>query len=789
MSLMLVLTISMQAQNLPLEAKITEDGRLVFGSDPVAGLYDPTMVNKLEITLEEDNWFELMESTGNGPNAMPGQTLIARLTFNDDIVLDSVFVSIKGQTSDFQNNSEKKSFSIQIDDLKDQDLLGYDNLNLNCGFQDHSSMREVLFGNVSRGFTTGLKGSFVDLYFNGEYWGPYGNIQQLEGRYINEWFTNNDGTRWRALRTSGGGGGPGGPGGPGGAFGTGVSSLNYHGQDTSEYTEYYTLKKTNKADPWSDLVRVCDALNNSDIQDLYDNLIDILDIDHTLWFLAQEMIFADDDSYINKGGMDYYVYWDESTDRLMPMEVDANSVMADNHLFWSPFYNENDSRFPLLNRLLQNSEVRQRYLAHMRTILKQHFIEDELHSQIDAFASLLDQRVQDDPKKLYSHTQFINGVNTLKNWVSSRIDYFESHDEIMRDALEIQSLTMESAQGINQAPLANQEAIVSCQIIEPAMQVWLYYGLGLDGKFERVEMFDNGMDSDVAANDGVYTAFIPAFNAGSYVRYYVEAIKNDGFGTASYYPEGAEHDVFIYQVEADIDEPGDLVINEFMASNSDYVSDLAGEFDDWIELYNNSNELIDLTGFFLSDDFSNVDKWAFPENTIIDGDSYLIVWADEDDDQASNDELHANFKLDADGEILILSNDQGDIIDLIEFGEQVTDLSSSRIPNGTGSFEIKAATFMANNEGSSSTDDNATNSFKVHPNPASNHIHLLINGHTENVSHFQIIDMSGRIVIDGEIASDLETINISDLQAGLYFISLANVHKETKSRSKFSVIR
>ena len=96
---------------------------------------------------------------------------------------------------------------------------------------------------------------------------------------------------------------------------------------------------------------------------------------------------------------------------------------------------------------------------------------------------------------------------------------------------------------------------------------------------------------------------------------------------------------------------------------------------------------------------------------------------------------------------------------------------------------------MANNEGSSSTDDNATNSFKVHPNPASNHIHLLINGHTEYVSHFQIIDMSGRIVIDGEIASDLETINISDLQAGLYFISLANVHKETKSRSKFSVIR
>ena len=201
--------------NLPTEVKITQDGRLQYGGNPTEGFYNTGEVNKLEITLTEPNWFQLLDGSG-GPGGNAGQTLIGTLTFNDTLVLDSVLVSIKGQTSDNQNNSEKKSFKIEIDELKDQDLLGYDNLNLNCAFQDHSSMREVLYYDISRSFAPALKGSFVDLYINGQSWGPYNNIQQIEGVYIKEWFTDNDGTRWRAVSPNGFGG-PGGPG--GGGFG------------------------------------------------------------------------------------------------------------------------------------------------------------------------------------------------------------------------------------------------------------------------------------------------------------------------------------------------------------------------------------------------------------------------------------------------------------------------------------------------------------------------------------------------------------------------------------------
>ena len=176
---LILFTGNISAQDLPSEVNLTSDNRLIYGGNPTEGLYNTEDVHKLEITLTESNWFQLLDGT-SGPFGNPGQSLVGVLTFNDTLVLDSVLVSIKGQTSDFQNNSEKKSFKIEIDELKDQDLMGYDNLNLNCGFQDRSSMREVLYYDVSRSFTPSLKGAFVDLYINGQYWGPYSNIQQID---------------------------------------------------------------------------------------------------------------------------------------------------------------------------------------------------------------------------------------------------------------------------------------------------------------------------------------------------------------------------------------------------------------------------------------------------------------------------------------------------------------------------------------------------------------------------------------------------------------------------------
>ena len=778
--------------NLPAEVKITAEGILQHGGHQVEGLYDINQVNKLEITLEEANWFELMDGVnGPGPGGDDdGELLIGTLTYNDELVLDSVLVGIKGQTSDFRNNTEKKSFKIGIDDLKNQDLFGYDNLNLNCAFDDHSSMREVLYYDISRSFAPALKGAFVDLYINGEYWGPYNNIQQLEGSYIKEWFTNNEGTRWRALNSAPtSGGGPGGPGGQDPArFGAGVSSLNYNGPDTTDYNMNYSLKKTNKDNPWEDLIQVCDVLNNTPIDELYETLNPILDIDRTLWILAQEIVFSDDDGYFFKGGMDYYVYWDQATGRLMPLEVDGNSVMADNHLNWSPFYREDDERFPLLNRLLQNPEVRQRYLAHLRTVLAEYFVEEKVHQRISDLAELIDQKVQDDPKKIYSYTEFVNGQEALKDFVTDRIAILNSDLELAQEGITITQVDRVTSDGTEEVR-SGEEVFVTAQTAVAAHSVKLYYATGLDGAYNRIEMFDDGLHHDGEADDQVYGATIPAGFTGSYMRYYVEAIKDDAARTASYFPSGAEHQVFIYQV-AGFPVEEEVVINEFMASNSRTAADATGAFADWVELYNKGNETIDLTGYHLSDDNLQLDKWTFPPNTTLEPDGYLIIWADGDIDQTTEEELHTNFKLSAGGEMVVLANAAQQIVDEVAYPEQMMDTTYARIPNGIGEFLFRTATFDMNNDGSLSevSELPTPTDLILFPNPSDQWLNIL--SPQFSATSLTIYDVTGRIyrsVPLSHTTGDI-SISISELEPGIYFVHMINDFGQ-QALGKFAINR
>jgi len=139
-----------------------------------------------------------------------------------------------------------------------------------------------------------------------------------------------------------------------------------------------------------------------------------------------------------------------------------------------------------------------------------------------------------------------------------------------------------------------------------------------------------------------------------------------------------------------------IKINEFLASNDATNSDESGEFDDWLELYNPSEEALDCSGLYLTDDFSNLTKWQFPEiGSVIEPGGYLLVWCDEQPDQG---DLHSNFKLGAAGEELALVNHNGtSIIDSISFGLQLMDISYGRFPDGDNQWASMAPTPNSSN--------------------------------------------------------------------------------------------
>ncbi|MFZ1255944.1 MAG: CotH kinase family protein [Saprospiraceae bacterium] len=761
--LLLLICNSVKAQKLPSEVQFSTDGkRLITGISEVAGLYNTEKLRRVDLIFDQpDYWTQLTN------NYQSKKDIVASLII-DGVTYPNVGVRFKGQTSYSRVTSQKKSFNVTMDFLDpEQDLKGYQTLNFNNAFEDNSCTREVLYENITRPFCPSLKANFIHLYINGQDWGLYPNVQALDGAYIKEWFLSNDGTRWRCERTTGGMGG----------FGAGTSTLNYLGDDTSSYKPHYTLKHTTVDNPWADLARVTKVLNTVPLAQLEDSLNKVFDIDRALWFLAKEILFGDDDSYVNKGGMDYYAIYQKDVERLIPLEYDANSVMKGQTTNWSIFLKEADVKFPLTNRLFAVPALRQRYLAHVRSLFNATLDSTYFTNYINTFYNHIDSVVTSDPKKFMTYSAFQAEKNVLINWMRSRRTFVLNNTEFKQIGATISDVQFLTNGVPFKTPDETQEVTIQATISGniAAKQVNLYFAPGYDGYFNKIVMYDDGNHNDNQAKDGIYAASIPAYPNGNFIRYYIESIANNTAGTTKYSPEGAEHDVYIYQVELKNSSATEIVINEFMASNSTTMADQDGEFDDWIELYNNSNKEIDISNWILTDNPTNLDKYRFPYGTNLIPDSYLIIWADENGKQTG---YHANFKLSASGEEIILLDSLAQQVDKVSFGAQLTDKGYARKPNGSGSFIVQAPTFNKNNDLIITNYQFENSSITIVPNPASKWIQI----HTpfEDSTPFSIYNLIGNKVLEGNYINK-NLIDVSLLSTGLYVIKI-----ESKS-SKFII--
>ena len=119
-----------------------------------------------------------------------------------------------------------------------------------------------------------------------------------------------------------------------------------------------------------------------------------------------------------------------------------------------------------------------------------------------------------------------------------------------------------------------------------------------------------------------------------------------------------------------------IVMNELCADNQTLIVDEEGAFEDWIELYNPTEETVDLEGWGLSDDLV-VGVWRFASSVSIAPGEHLVIWADDDEG-----ELHADFKLAREGETLWLIDPEGYVADQTTYEEHATDTSWGRRGDG-----------------------------------------------------------------------------------------------------------
>lgn len=167
-----------------------------------------------------------------------------------------------------------------------------------------------------------------------------------------------------------------------------------------------------------------------------------------------------------------------------------------------------------------------------------------------------------------------------------------------------------------------------------------------------------------------YTNMLPGVSRGSYV---------DGqlFDRRLFY--------FLTPGASNNPSPVPVVINEWMASNTRTLVDPStGTFEDWFELYNFGLADVDLSGFYLTDDDADWNKWRIPNGVVMPGQTFLFCWADGDASGTNRmgDALHTSFRLAKGGAEIALYTPDGIKVDKVSFGNQTSDVSQGKFPDG-----------------------------------------------------------------------------------------------------------
>jgi len=218
--------------------------------------------------------------------------------------------------------------------------------------------------------------------------------------------------------------------------------------------------------------------------------------------------------------------------------------------------------------------------------------------------------------------------------------------------------------------------------------------------------------------------------------------------------------------------PKKIYINELMAENNITINDNKGQKKDWIEIYNDKNDTIDLAGYVFTDGYVVHRIPSGNDSTKITPKGFKLFWADDD---VNKGVLHLNFKLSKQmDQIMLYAPDRFSLEDSITYTNQIGDISFGRIYDGAPQW-----TYFYK------TTPNASNvlrvidepeKFNLYPVPATQDLNISLGELTAQKIEITISDMLGKVLLSNEInytPGDIITTNVAELAMGFYCIQIS----------------
>lgn len=410
-------------------------------------LYDVTSIKEAKVYIDDADWLNTLDSLkqlGNDDRVVADVVL-------DGVRYDSVGIRFKGNSSYYNvRNQEltKLPFNIKADFIKKKQRFKdkYKSLKLSNVFRDPSFLREVLSYDIAGDYMPAPRANYVKLYINDEYLGLYNNSESVDKDFLKDNFGWKKGIlfkcdpNWNAedLRDC-----------PKGD----KASLQYLGPDSTCYYGLYEIKSDTG---WKELIELTRILNE-DIE----KIETVLNVDQILWMHAFNNVLVNLDSYAGRLCHNYYLYqdsfgifhpilWDMNLSfggfRYDGLAALSNDKMTKLSMF--NHYKQKNQKRPLITNLLRNSHYRKIYVAHVKTIVNDHFANKSYLERARLIQGLIDSHVQNDKNKLYSYEGFKQNLSTtasigkskmigIAELMDARTTYLTNHPLYTRKAPEI----------------------------------------------------------------------------------------------------------------------------------------------------------------------------------------------------------------------------------------------------------------------------------------------------------------------------------------------------------------
>ena len=424
-------------------------------------LFNKDEIISIDIKADENDWKSMLE------NATQEEYILCDVTINGT-TFNSVGIRPKGNSSLStlaNSESDRFSFKFEFDHyIEGQTCFGLDKMVINNIQADATYMKDYLSYDLMT--FMGVKSpmySYTEVTVNGEAWGFYLAVEALEDSFaqrnygsdhgmlykpesmnmrgigkMNEFMDNNvnedakqeeksnnaTGTNEQNnpagnIKNNFGFGGPSGWPGGGAGGSSGGTDLIYTDDSISSYSNIFDYEVFEGTE--ADYKRVIEALKNLNSGTELEKYINV---DETLRYFAVNTVLVNLDSYFGNMKHNYYLYEEDGQLTMLPWDYNlafggfqsGSASSAINFPIDTPVSGVDMSERPILAKLLEVDEYKEKYHEYLQKIVDEYFNNGAFEETVNKIDNLISEYVKNDVSAFYTHDKYSEAVEMIKEF-------------------------------------------------------------------------------------------------------------------------------------------------------------------------------------------------------------------------------------------------------------------------------------------------------------------------------------------------------------------------------------